>query len=156
MRSLVSAEDIDNLEMLDSSRLLNLYARYRALPGSLTDDQTGLIYASLCVARHTQLRGSVAGGMVDPYTLNREDVTYYRMARESLRLWGRASITSMCKYKSDETSIDLQGLFSASLLMFKYMVERRSMGKYWLCGRIRSDLWDYIVEIPLNCFRLRI
>ena len=47
LRSLLSAEDLDNLEVLDSTRLLNLYSRYRALPDTLTDDQTALIYATL-------------------------------------------------------------------------------------------------------------
>lgn len=97
MRSLVAAEDLDTLELLDCPRLLNLYTRYRALPDSLTDDQTALVYASLCIARFTQLRGGVATGMKDPRTLAREDITYYHKSRASLARWGRASITSMCK-----------------------------------------------------------
>jgi hypothetical protein len=97
MGALVTAEDLDRLEVLDCPRLLNMYSRYRALPTSLTDDQTALIYASLCMARFTQLRGGVATGMTEPHTLAREDVTYYRMARAALASWGRASITSMCE-----------------------------------------------------------
>lgn len=97
MGSLLAAEDFDHLHIFDGVRLLNLYNRYRALPHSLTDDETALIYASLCIARHTQMRGGVAGGMMDPRTPAREDVTYYRLARSSLASWGRSSTASMCE-----------------------------------------------------------
>lgn len=105
MRSLMAAEDFNHLEIFDSNRLLNLYTRYRALPHSLTDDQMALINASLCIARHTQLRGGVAGGMTHPRTLAREDVTYYRMARTALASWGRASTTSMCEQSFGPSSL---------------------------------------------------
>lgn len=97
MRSLVAAEDLDHLEVLDLPRLINLYTRYRALPHTLSDDQMALIYASLCTARFTQLRAGVAAAMKEPKTLAREDVTYYRMARAALARWGRASVTSLCE-----------------------------------------------------------
>lgn len=97
MRSLIAAEDLDRLEVLDSPRLLNLYSRYRAIPHTLSDDELALIYASLCIARFTQLRGGVASGMKEPRTLAREDVTYYRLARDALSRQDRASIISLCK-----------------------------------------------------------
>jgi len=86
------------LRTIDRPRLLSLYGRYRAVPDSLTEDQRALIFASLCLARHTQISQSDRqDGSVECNTPNREDVTYYRMAYELLRAWGRPSIYSVCE-----------------------------------------------------------
>ena len=86
------------LRTIDRPRLLSLYGRYRAVPDSLTEDQRALIYAALCLARHTQISQSdrqEAG--VEHNTPSREDVTYYRMAYDLLKAWGRSSVYSVCE-----------------------------------------------------------
>jgi hypothetical protein len=96
MSHLITAPDLDRLDSLDRPRLLNLYNRYRALPSSLTEDQRGLVYAALCVARHHQMRAGPATAMFDPETPSREDVTYFHMAREAIDTWGRPSVDALC------------------------------------------------------------
>lgn len=86
------------LKTIDRPRLLSLYGRYRAVPNSLTDDQNALIYASLCLARHTQITTQSAGEVGQQAGGLREDVTYYRLACEMLRSWRRSSIYSVCEY----------------------------------------------------------
>ena len=86
------------LRTIDRPRLLSLYGRYRAVPDSLTEDQRALIYASLCLARHTQISQSDRqDGSVEHNSPSREDVTYYRIAYDLLRAWGRPSIDSVCE-----------------------------------------------------------
>jgi hypothetical protein len=86
------------LRTIDRPRLLSLYGRYRAVPDSLTEDQKALIYASLCLARHTQISQlDRQDGSEEQNTPSREDVTYYRMAYGLLRAWGRPSIYSVCE-----------------------------------------------------------
>jgi hypothetical protein len=97
MSHLLTAPDLDRLETIDRPRLLNLYNRYRALPTSLTDDQKALVYAALCIGRHSQMREGPATLMFDPTTTAREDVTYFHMAKEAVRAWGRPSVDALCK-----------------------------------------------------------
>jgi hypothetical protein len=92
--SLVS-EELEYFECLDAARLVNLYSRYRASPESLEGDEKALVYASLSLARYIQLRRHSATGPGDTSNSS-EDVTYFRMAREALKSWGKASITSIC------------------------------------------------------------
>jgi hypothetical protein len=96
MSHLITAQDLDRLDTIDRPRLLNLYNRYRVLPTSLTDDQKALVYAVLCIARHTQMRDGPATAMFDPGTPSREDVTYFHMAREAIHAWGRPSVDALC------------------------------------------------------------
>jgi len=104
MSHLITAMDFEQhgreLRTIDRPRLLSLYGRYRAVPDSLTEDQRALIYASLCLARHTQIttetdRGQQNGDGSGP---SREDVTYYRMAYDLLGRWARPSVYSVCKH----------------------------------------------------------
>ena len=97
MSHLLTAPDLDRLDTIDRPRLLNLYNRYRALPTSLTDDQKALVYAALCIARHSQMRDGPATAMFDPATPSREDVTYYHMAKDAIHAWNRPSVDALCK-----------------------------------------------------------
>ncbi|KAL1410483.1 hypothetical protein Q8F55_004496 [Vanrija albida] len=89
----VSSEfmQIDHLN-IDRTWLLSLYGRYRTLPNSLTDDQTALIYATLCVSRFSQIRASMNNGTNEP---TREDLTYFHLACNALGAWGRPSTTAL-------------------------------------------------------------
>lgn len=98
MSHLITAQDLDRLDTIDRPRLLNLYNRYRVLPTSLTEDQKALVYAVLCIARHTQMRDGPAAAMFDPATPSREDVTYFHMAREAIRAWSRPSVDALCRF----------------------------------------------------------
>jgi hypothetical protein len=97
MSHLLTAPDLDRLDTIDRPRLLNLYNRYRALPTSLTDDQKALVYAALCIARHSQMRDGPATAMFDPATPSREDVTYYHMSKDAVQAWNRPSVDALCK-----------------------------------------------------------
>jgi hypothetical protein len=97
MSHLLTAPDLDRLDTIDRPRLLNLYNRYRALPTSLTDDQKALVYAALCIARHSQMRDGPATAMFDPATLSREDVTYYHLAKDAIHAWNRPSVDALCE-----------------------------------------------------------
>jgi len=113
IKSLVSADGLEHLECLDGPQLVDLYLRHRASPGALTEDQNAVIYASLCLARCTQLRRGPAG-VVDNHVIDfREDLTYYRMARSSLDAYGKASITSMCKLE-EAYNADVRGFVLSS------------------------------------------
>lgn len=90
------------LRTIDRPRLLSLYGRYRAVPNSLTDDQKALIFASLCLARHTQITTPSNGEIGQGSKPSREDVTYYRLACEMLQTWGRSSIYSVCKWDIEQ------------------------------------------------------
>jgi hypothetical protein len=98
MSHLLTAPDLDRLDTIDRPRLLNLYNRYRALPTSLTDDQKALVYAALCIARHSQMRDGPATAMFDPATPSREDVTYYHMSKDAVQAWNRPSVDALCEY----------------------------------------------------------
>jgi hypothetical protein len=100
MSHLLTAPDLDRLDTIDRPRLLNLYNRYRALPTSLTDDQKALVYAALCIARHSQMRDGPATAMFDPATPSREDVTYYRMSKDAVQAWNRPSVDALCTYRA--------------------------------------------------------
>jgi len=96
IESLVSNDDHTFFKCLDGPRLIDIYSSYRACPESLAEDQSALIYASLCLARYTRIRRGMSGGIRDQETPCREDVTYYRLAKQALATWGDASIISMC------------------------------------------------------------
>lgn len=85
----------DPLNKYDQHRVFNLYARHRALPDTLADDETALLYASLCVAMHTRMSRYVSSGAPRPAT--REDITYFRMSLHALTAWNRPSILAVCK-----------------------------------------------------------
>lgn len=85
----------DPLSKYDQHRVFNLYARHRALPETLAEDERALLYASLCVALHTQMSRYVSSGAPKPAT--REDITYFRMALDALTLWNRPSILAVCE-----------------------------------------------------------
>jgi hypothetical protein len=96
------------LRTIDRPRLLSLYGRYRAVPDSLTEDQRALIYASLCLARHTQISQSDRQDeSTERNTTSREDVTYYRMAFDLLKAWGRPSVYSVCEYAREHKTMGL-------------------------------------------------
>ena len=110
MSHLLTAPDLDRLETIDRPRLLNLYNRYRALPTSLTDDQKALVYAALCIARHSQMRDGPATAMFDPATPSREDVTYYHMSKDAVQAWNRPSVDALCKLP-EVSGADIRGTF---------------------------------------------
>lgn len=89
---LYTAPDLDRLETVDKSNLFNLYSRYRVLPSTLTLDQKGLVYAALCSARANERKKGIGG-------TSREDVTYYHMALDAIKTWGRPSTPSLCECK---------------------------------------------------------
>lgn len=101
MSHLITSLDFEQhgreLRTIDRPRLLSLYGRYRAVPDSLTEDQKALIYASLCLARHTQITQSDRHDIGEASEPSREDVTYYRMAYDLLGAWGRPSVYSVCE-----------------------------------------------------------
>lgn len=84
----------------DRTLLRSLYGRYRAMPNSLTDDQTALIYAALCTSRFAQIRVALSEG--ENLTLtdaSREDITYYHKAYDCLAKWNRPSLVALCRCK---------------------------------------------------------
>lgn len=93
MEHLVTAPDLDRYNSIDKPRLWNTYQRYRALPSSLTDDQRALVFASLCISRFSQVLS-----LPQALRLEREDVTYYRMAQEALSRWARPSTVALCEW----------------------------------------------------------
>jgi hypothetical protein len=108
MSHLITSIDFEQhgreLRTIERPRLLSLYGRYRAVPDSLTEDQRALIYASLCLARHTQITAQTdrleSGESNGP---SREDVTYYRMAHDLLAAWGRPSVYSVCAFAKKDS-----------------------------------------------------
>lgn len=82
----------------DRTVLRSLYGRYRAVPNSLTDDQTALVYAALCTSRFAQIRVAISEG--ENLTLtdeSREDITYYHKAYNALASWSRPSLVALCE-----------------------------------------------------------
>lgn len=76
---------------------MNLYSKYRSSPETLTEDENALIYASLCLARYNQLSREAVHDMRRVDASTREHLTYYRMAREALASWDKATMTATCK-----------------------------------------------------------
>ena len=107
MSHLITSMDFEQhgreLRTIDRPRLLSLYGRYRAVPDSLTEDQRALIYASLCLARHTQI--TQVERQVEGSGPSREDVTYYRMSYDLLKAWNRPSVYSVCKPPTEILSL---------------------------------------------------
>lgn len=79
---------------------MDLYSKYRSSPETLTEDDNALIYASLCLARYNQLRREAVHVMRRVDAPPREHLTYYRMAREALESWDKATITATCKSRA--------------------------------------------------------
>ena len=136
------SEDLPYLKCLDESRLRDLYLRYRALPESLTGDEIGLICASLCLARYSQLRRGRALKTKGPATASREDLTYYIMAREALDSGKTASITGMCESSCRNWLIS--GALSCLAL---YVQSNGSPGEY---GDVTALWARYIKELELH------
>jgi hypothetical protein len=132
MSHLLTAPDLDRLDTIDRPRLLNLYNRYRALPTSLTDDQKALVYAALCIARHSQMRDGPATAMFDPATPSREDVTYYHMSKDAVQAWNRPSVDALCKFP-EVSRADIRG----TLLSFFICYSTRRYAGYE--GYTRTD-----------------
>jgi hypothetical protein len=128
IRLLVSEETFDHLQCLDGPRLVDMYLKYRASSTTLPDDQKAVIYASLCLARYTQLRRGLAEGMDHPFIGLREDLTYYRMTLAAVGSYGKASITSMCQFIS-RVSADVRGT----------ILSRHVCSTSRWSGRVRGD-----------------
>jgi len=82
------------------SFLLGLYTRYRSVPGSITDDQRALLYATMCIASFNRLGSFPNVNEVNgrtPASKSREDVTYFRMACDCLARWNRPSLMAICE-----------------------------------------------------------
>lgn len=84
---------LDHLQTAESSVYVSLYQRYRVMAQTLTDDQTAIVYAVLCVARFGQIRAAINSG--SPIESSREDITYYHMACAALQRWGRPSLSAV-------------------------------------------------------------
>lgn len=96
---LFTQPEVQDRREQDRTLLRSLYARYRAVPHSLTDDQLALIYAALCIARFNQIRNSLQDGShIIPEGVRREDVTYYKMAYSALANWQKPSLTALWAY----------------------------------------------------------
>lgn len=94
IRTSIDSESFDHRKAAGDTNLQSLYARYRALPNSLTDDQSALIYAVLCASRFNQFRDQMNSGDPVPDE-ERQDVTYYHMAYAALAKWNQPSIVAM-------------------------------------------------------------
>jgi len=136
------SEDLPYLKCLDEPKLRGLYLRYRALPEDLTGHETALIYASLCLARYNQLRRGGALKDKGSTAALREDLTYYRMARETLESWDTASIIGMCE--SPYRNWLISGALSCLAL---YVQSNGSPGEY---GDITALWARYIKELELH------
>lgn len=102
IRTFVDSPEFDHLRWIDKPKLLSMYARYRAIPNSVTDDQKALIFAAFCLARFNQIHSRREGfaGSDSATTLDEipmEDVTYFSMAFQCLVAWSRPSIYSLCE-----------------------------------------------------------
>lgn len=88
---------------VDRDWLLSLYRRYREIPDSLNDDERGLIFAILCIARFVLIRTEMnsSPGFTIQGT-SREDITYYHLALAALERWNRQSLTSIRKLSMKE------------------------------------------------------
>lgn len=96
---LFTQPEVQDRREQDRTLLRSLYARYRAVPHSLTDDQLALIYAALCIARYNQIRNSMPDGShIITEGIPREDVTYYKMAYSALASWQKPSLTALWAY----------------------------------------------------------
>ncbi|TYJ56215.1 hypothetical protein B9479_003059 [Cryptococcus floricola] len=95
IQQLLAIPKYDGFRAVDQSRLLSLYSRYRAIPHSLTEDQKAFMYAILCSGRLMQIRqrwSDATQGRDKDQAVSREDVTYFWLACNALKEWGRASI----------------------------------------------------------------
>ena len=131
------SEELPYLKCLDVSRLGDLYSKYRALPETLTGDQNALIYASLCLARYSRLRRAGALRSKNQSTQSREDLTYYRMAREALESWETASITGICE-SLVSGSTDARGSFLSCLVRSLQRESRGLWGYHRALGTIHQ------------------
>lgn len=85
----------ERLKLLDTGYYLGLYARHRALPHSLSEDQTAIVYAVLCLARFAQIRADINNGTSLASGVSREDITYFHLACDALKRWGRPSLSAL-------------------------------------------------------------
>jgi hypothetical protein len=153
MSHLLTAPDLDRLDTIDRPRLLNLYNRYRALPTSLTDDQKALVYAALCIARHSQMRDGPATAMFDPATPSREDVTYYHMSKDAVQAWNRPSVDALCKL-SEVSRADVRGTLLSFFICYSTRRYAGYEGYPWADGmasqgaRVTSNSYFQTVPSP--------
>lgn len=83
-------------KLLDIGICRSLYLRYCAMPNSLNEDQTAMVYAMLCLSRFAQIRADINKGTpLASGVMSREDITYYHMSCDALKRWGRPSLTSI-------------------------------------------------------------
>lgn len=75
-----------HLDTVDRNRIETLYNWSCALPGSLTNDQLGLLYACLC--RATCMGEFMAG---------EDGVRFFRVAYNHLELCQEPSMTALCE-----------------------------------------------------------
>lgn len=96
----------------DRTLLRSLYGRYRAMPNSLTDDQTALVYAALCTSRFAQIRVAISEGEHLTVTdESREDITYYHKSYNALASWNRPSLVALCESPAGDQKLTLGALF---------------------------------------------
>lgn len=87
---------IERPRLVDTTFFLGLYARHRALPHSLSEDQTAIVYAVLCLARFAQIRADINAGLpLTAENMSREDITYFHLACDALKRWGRPSLSAL-------------------------------------------------------------
>lgn len=104
----------ERLRLLDTTYYLGLYARHRALPHSLSEDQTAIIYGVLCLARFAQIRADINNGTpLAAGNMSREDITYFHLACDALKRWGRPSMSALREF-CHSTLTDAQARCSAS------------------------------------------
>ena len=78
-----------HFDVTDRQMVRTLHERYTAMPHSLSPEQLALVYACLC--RSSQLHGEAMVGI---------GAHYYRLARNKLQEWGRASLMSIGAWPS--------------------------------------------------------
>ncbi|ODO04890.1 hypothetical protein I350_05500 [Cryptococcus amylolentus CBS 6273] len=112
IQQLLAIPKYDGFRAVDQSRLLSLYSRYRAIPHSLTEDQKAFMYAILCTGRLMQIRqrwSDATQGRDKDQAVSREDVTYFWLACNALKEWGRASIYAICSIRETQTLLEQMG-----------------------------------------------
>ena len=86
----------------DRDWLMSVYRRHREIPDALADDERGLVYALLCVARFVLIRSEMNNSPCDAAVFEgsaREDITYFRMALSRLDRWNRQSIIALREFE---------------------------------------------------------
>lgn len=98
MAAFVASPEFFDCHADQQGMIHNLYGRYRAVPGSLTEDQEALVYAVLCLARYKELQKEM-NAKWPLGSAGREDVTYYHMAYDALANWARPSLPAICEWR---------------------------------------------------------